>query len=112
MDYFKSFVVSCELGIVKPDKRMYLKAVEELGFDTQEVVFVDDRLKNCDGARDAGIIFTYLMCRSNVAYWFSKITVRNHIVVKNFNQIKVHLEKRSLAELVFKIIFHNIKHVV
>lgn len=92
--HFRSFVVSCEMGTTKPDSRMYLEAVNQLGLRCDEVVFIDDRIKNCNGANDAGISLTYLMCRSSLEYLYRRITIRNHIVVKDFKQLKKDLEKR------------------
>ena len=61
--YFSSFVISCEMGTLKPDLRMYLEAVNQLCLNCNKVVFIDDRVRNCDGANNAGIPITYLMSR-------------------------------------------------
>ncbi|MFC6080549.1 HAD family hydrolase [Sphaerisporangium aureirubrum] len=46
---------SARLGLVKPDVEIYLRVAAELGADPGEVVFVDDRLVNVEGAEKAGM---------------------------------------------------------
>ena len=46
---------SCHLGISKPDKRMYLHALEQMGLPPEQTVFVDDWENNLDGAAACGI---------------------------------------------------------
>lgn len=95
LKYFKSFIISCELGIRKPDELMYQKAVENFTCDIKEVAFIDDRLKNCDGAKSAGIEKTYLMCRWRLEYWFRKLTVRRHKVIRDFEELSMDLNRRK-----------------
>jgi len=45
---------SGELGIAKPDEKIYAAATSVLGVDGSEVVFFDDRQANVDAARRAG----------------------------------------------------------
>jgi putative hydrolase of the HAD superfamily len=46
---------SCELGIVKPDARIYRVCLEALQCDPGRAVFFDDRLRNVEAARELGI---------------------------------------------------------
>ncbi|MEO3807498.1 HAD family phosphatase [Sphaerisporangium sp. B11E5] len=46
---------SARLGLVKPDTEIYLRVADELGCGPGEVVFVDDRLANVEGAERAGM---------------------------------------------------------
>ena len=46
---------SCYLGIFKPDRRMYLDALEKSGVSASEAVFIDDSPRNLDGAAALGI---------------------------------------------------------
>jgi len=58
---FDHMVVSAEVGLMKPDPRIYLLALERLGARAEESVFVDDVLVNVEAARSvgmAGIHFT------------------------------------------------------
>lgn len=60
-DVFDYMVVSAEVGLMKPDPRIYSLALEELGAKPEESVFIDDVLANVEAARlvgMAGIHFT------------------------------------------------------
>lgn len=60
-DVFDYMVVSAEVGLMKPDPRIYLLALDELGAAPEESVFIDDVLANVEAARAvgmAGIHFT------------------------------------------------------
>ncbi len=54
-DAFDVIVLSCEVGIVKPDPRIYQLALDELKLTAGEVVFIDDFQRNIEGARRAGM---------------------------------------------------------
>lgn len=44
-----------EEGVAKPDERIYRLALERLGVDAEEVVFVDDKAENVATARRLGM---------------------------------------------------------
>ncbi|KZL21734.1 Alpha-D-glucose-1-phosphate phosphatase YihX [Pseudovibrio axinellae] len=46
---------SAEFGTRKPDPNIYLTLCEKYGFKPEESLFVDDRLDNVEGAREAGL---------------------------------------------------------
>ncbi|MEV5413981.1 HAD family phosphatase [Thermopolyspora sp. NPDC052614] len=46
---------SSRLGMVKPDREIYLTVAAELGVEPAECVFVDDRPANVAGAEEAGM---------------------------------------------------------
>lgn len=54
-DYFSFCTYSCFLGTFKPDKRMFLDALEKCGCKAEETVFIDDSLENLEGAVKLGI---------------------------------------------------------
>ena len=64
--YFKSFTVSSIVGCCKPEELIYRKAIEEIGIDPQNLLFVDDDLDNVKGAIRTGMN-GMVMLRSNVA---------------------------------------------
>lgn len=47
--------VSCLTGLRKPDPAAYIHALAVLGVRAEQCVFVDDRVSNCEAARDLGI---------------------------------------------------------
>jgi len=56
LSWFEDIVVSGEIGIVKPDKRIYKYAIERFKLNTPETaVFIDDRMENIEAAAEFGI---------------------------------------------------------
>ena len=53
--FFSFQTYSCYLGVFKPDRRMYLDALEKSGVSASEAVFIDDSPRNLDGAAALGI---------------------------------------------------------
>lgn len=53
--HFKGFTLSYKVGVLKPDERIFLDALEQAGVRASESVFVDDRVENVEGARKIGI---------------------------------------------------------
>ena len=53
--YFDEIILSSEVGLVKPDVRIYQLAAERLGVETSACVFIDDLEKNVAGAARAGM---------------------------------------------------------
>jgi epoxide hydrolase-like predicted phosphatase len=54
-DAFDHMVISAEVGLAKPDARIYHLALEKLGVQPEEAVFVDDFSENIDAARAVGM---------------------------------------------------------
>jgi epoxide hydrolase-like predicted phosphatase len=53
---FDVVITSGEVGMAKPDRRIYLLAAERLGLPAHECVFVDDLAVNVRGAAAAGMV--------------------------------------------------------
>jgi 2-haloacid dehalogenase len=53
--HFRGIVISSEIGIIKPDRRIYERLASDHGIDLARTVFIDDSLKNCEGARSCGM---------------------------------------------------------
>jgi len=47
--------VSCRMGVRKPDPEAYLRPVRALACQPEELLFIDDRARNCEGAREVGL---------------------------------------------------------
>jgi epoxide hydrolase-like predicted phosphatase len=52
---FDIFVTSAEVGVMKPDPRIYYVALERLGVSPPQAIFVDDFIENVDAARQLGM---------------------------------------------------------
>ena len=54
-DYFSTTTYSCELGKFKPDEALYKDALRKCGCKAEETVFIDDSVRNLEGAAKLGI---------------------------------------------------------
>jgi epoxide hydrolase-like predicted phosphatase len=54
-DAFDEIFISAELGLAKPDPRLYQQVLDRLAVQPAEAVFVDDFPENVEGARAAGM---------------------------------------------------------
>jgi putative hydrolase of the HAD superfamily len=52
---FDAVVISCEVGLSKPDPRIYQLCLDRLGLRAPETLFVDDRVDNIEGAARVGL---------------------------------------------------------
>jgi len=52
---FDELLISADVGITKPDGRIFLEACHRLSVLPSEAIFVDDSEKNCQGARAVGL---------------------------------------------------------
>jgi putative hydrolase of the HAD superfamily len=59
-DFFGAFVVSAKLGCMKPDPRIFRKAMEEIGVSPEEILFVDDVTEHVRVAESLGICGTVI----------------------------------------------------
>ncbi|MGD0466378.1 MAG: HAD family phosphatase [Gammaproteobacteria bacterium] len=55
LHYFKGIVVSAELGILKPDQKIYRYLLNKYNLHPVESVFIDDLIINVEGALSVGM---------------------------------------------------------
>lgn len=53
--YFKGIVVSADVGVLKPDIKIYRYLLNNYNINPTQSVFIDDLLDNVEGARTAGM---------------------------------------------------------
>lgn len=53
--WFDAVVISCEVGLSKPDPRIYQLCLDRLGLPASATLFVDDRADNIEGAARVGL---------------------------------------------------------
>jgi HAD superfamily hydrolase (TIGR01509 family) len=53
--WIDTWFISGDLGLRKPSPDIYRRAIGNLGVSPQQIVFVDDRPRNLDAARDVGL---------------------------------------------------------
>jgi len=56
LDWFEGIVISGEVGITKPDERVYHHLLDRFGLDAASTVFIDDSAANVRAAREVGMI--------------------------------------------------------
>ncbi|MDO8755292.1 MAG: HAD family phosphatase [Anaerolineales bacterium] len=54
-DVFDGMTISAELGVVKPNEKVYQLALDQLDVRADESVFIDDFIENVEGARAVGM---------------------------------------------------------
>lgn len=54
-DAFDDIVISAEVGIMKPDPRIYQLSLAHLGLAPRQAVFIDDSLRNIEAAKKLGL---------------------------------------------------------
>jgi epoxide hydrolase-like predicted phosphatase len=54
-DAFDNMIISAEVGVMKPEARIYQLALEQAGVSPNEAVFVDDFIENIDGCEALGM---------------------------------------------------------
>ncbi len=72
---FDKYVVSYEVGIMKPHPRIYEVAVKEAGTKPEESVFIDDREENIIAAEKLGLQTILLNPDTNLKHELQKIGV-------------------------------------
>jgi putative hydrolase of the HAD superfamily len=53
---FDPMVISCEIGVAKPDPAYFRQTLDRLGLPAGQVLFVDDVLANVESAREVGLV--------------------------------------------------------
>lgn len=56
VELFDVMVFSAEEGVRKPVSEIYLKTLDRIGVEPGEAIFIDDRITNVLGAREAGLM--------------------------------------------------------
>ena len=54
LDWFPHTVVSGEVGMIKPDRRIFQLLLDRHGLDATDTVFIDDMAENVEAARQLG----------------------------------------------------------
>ena len=62
--HFDGEVVSCEVGLTKPEKEIYTLLLERFGLEPSQTMFIDDRKENVEAAAEVGIV-PFHFCTAN-----------------------------------------------
>ena len=86
--YFDSLIISSELGITEPNLQMYKSAIKELDLNEEEVIYIDDNPKNCDGASEMGIKAIILNRDLILRMYYKFILKSPYRIVRNLYDIE------------------------
>ena len=56
LDQFEEHILSFEVGVKKPDPRIFEEALRRGGVRAEEAVFIEDKEQNVEGARKLGLV--------------------------------------------------------
>jgi len=94
LKYFNTMIISSELGVTKPSEEMYRTAIKDLGVNEKDIVFVDDNVKNCDGANTIGIE-SIVLNRDIKTRMYNRIIVRSkYKIVKDLRELEQLLQNQ------------------
>lgn len=85
--YFEVIVISTEIGLEKPDPRIYKYAAEQAGVEEKDILFVDNSPENLEGAIKAGIDNVVLVSKDG------KCNERKYPCIKNIRELIDLLDK-------------------
>jgi HAD superfamily hydrolase (TIGR01509 family) len=66
--FFEHVILSYEVGARKPNGRIYLEALQALGLDADECIFVADEISDLEGAKAVGLRTMLVRQGSNTLY--------------------------------------------
>ncbi len=66
---FVSIISSSDIGLAKPDQKIYRYLIKELKLRPEEIIFVDNRIENTESASQLGIKIHHFKTRDNFLAW-------------------------------------------
>jgi putative hydrolase of the HAD superfamily len=54
--FFEHMILSYEVGVRKPDRRIYVQALRRIGVNADQCIFVADEISDLEGARNVGMV--------------------------------------------------------
>ena len=87
--YFSFFTYSFQLGVFKPDPKMFTDALGKCGCSAEETVFIDDVQKNVEGAALSGITPILIATNpvSDVEVPYTKIHSLSDLIIRQYCNI-------------------------
>ena len=72
--YFDGIIISAEVGMLKPDPKIYHLAAESVGVQIQEALFIDDLIGNIEAAKQLGMQTIHFTDPETVQQQLAEIT--------------------------------------
>ncbi len=90
--YFHRVITSLDMGVAKPDPKLYKIALDALNLNPEEVVMIGDRLDtDIKGAVDSGLSSIYLHWRDRHDEKSKNLNIVPTVEVKNYNELSEFL---------------------
>ncbi|TXN31335.1 HAD family hydrolase [Lacisediminihabitans profunda] len=74
--FFERMFISAELSTIKPNPEIYLEVARELGITPQQMVFIDNKQVNVDGAEALGITGHHFIGAAELRTFLESLSVR------------------------------------
>lgn len=72
-DYFEKVFLSHELGVMKPDERIYRKVLDMANIQAENTLFIDDNYNNCEVAKECGINTMNVSALDEVLLYYDQV---------------------------------------
>jgi HAD superfamily hydrolase (TIGR01509 family) len=82
-----ALVLSCERRAAKPDPRIYRAALDDVGVDAADAIFVDDQTAYCDGARAVGLDTRLIVRHDATPYEGFAPSTNGHTVITSLTEL-------------------------
>ena len=90
--YFEEAIFSCDIGVLKPDKRIYEIALRKMGIEPKKAVFIGDGgSEELRGAKDLGM-HTILLTHFTKEIWTQRSKEHADIVIDKFENITNYIK--------------------
>ena len=74
LDHFcHKIYASYEIGLLKPDLRIYRYLLEDTGIVSSETLFIDDSIVNVQAAESVGMVGMLLKCNTKFGYYINNV---------------------------------------
>ncbi len=74
-DYFKIIISSCDVGAAKPDSKIYEILLKKLNMNSDEVIFIDNRIENLYPAEKIGIKTHLFKNKEDLVRWLNNLGI-------------------------------------
>ncbi len=76
-NYLDDIIISAEIHKIKPNKEFYIHILEKFNIQPNELLFIDDNLKNIEGAKKLGINTILVKEKTNLFLNIGKLLDNN-----------------------------------
>ena len=90
-DFFSCMILSYQIGVRKPDRRMYVEALSCLKLEAHECIFVADEISDLEGAREIGLKTMLVRQGTDTFQGAKDINFKPEFEISQISEITRHL---------------------